>query len=183
MTYRNLDGGVKQMVVNIPRLAKGEKASVEQIYECTLREILPPEETADFVIPAKVSKELAKLLLPSPYIESNSPEIKKLAPEIDRRYRWSNEGLDCSPAQLPLPPDWLLKLLYDVANGGSVSSPRTDDSLPSNAIPAGQRNSALASIAGTMRRVGMSESEILAALHTANNDRSPKMARPGSAIS
>jgi hypothetical protein len=82
VTYRNLDGGVKQMVVNIPRLAKGEKASVEQIYECTLREILPPEETTDFVIPKKVNKDLAKLLLPSPFIESNSPEIKKLAAEI-----------------------------------------------------------------------------------------------------
>ena len=82
VTYRNLDGGVKQLVLNIPRLAKGETASVEQIYEATIREILPPEATDGFVIPAKPSKELAKLLLPSPYIESNSPEIKKLAPEI-----------------------------------------------------------------------------------------------------
>lgn len=82
VTYRNLDGGVKQLVVNIPRLAKGETASVEQIYECTLREILPPESTSDFVIPTKTNKELAKLLLPSPYIESTSPEIKKLAPEV-----------------------------------------------------------------------------------------------------
>lgn len=86
VTYRNIDGGVKQMVVNIPRLAKGDKASVEQIYECTIREILPPEETADFVIPAKVNKDLAKLLLPSPFIESNSPEIKKLAPEIIKEH-------------------------------------------------------------------------------------------------
>src|SRR5689334_784899 len=46
VTYRNLDGGVKQMVVNIPRLAKGDKANVEFVYECKLREILPPESTA-----------------------------------------------------------------------------------------------------------------------------------------
>ncbi|WP_254510452.1 transglutaminase-like domain-containing protein [Anatilimnocola floriformis] len=82
VTYRNLDGGVKQLVVNIPRLAKGETASVEQIYESTIREILPPESTDGFVIPTKLNKELTKLLQPSPYIEVNSPEIKKLAPEI-----------------------------------------------------------------------------------------------------
>lgn len=82
VTYRNLDGGVKQMVVNIPRLAKGDRAGVEIVYDCKIREILPPESTADFVIPTKLNANLQKLLQPSPYIESNSPEIKKLAPEI-----------------------------------------------------------------------------------------------------
>jgi hypothetical protein len=82
VTYRNLDGGVKQMVVNIPRLARGDKAGVEIVYDCKIREILPPESTADFVVPTKLNANLQKLLQPSPYIESNSPEIKKLAPEI-----------------------------------------------------------------------------------------------------
>ena len=82
VTYRNLDGGVKQMVVNIPRLARGDKAGVEIVYDCKIREILPPESTADFVIPTKLNANLQKLLQPSPYIESNSPEIKKLAPEV-----------------------------------------------------------------------------------------------------
>jgi hypothetical protein len=82
VSYRLLDGGVKQMVVNIPRLAKGEEASVEVVYEVTKREILAPESTSDFVIPKKLSRDLQKLLLPSPFIESNDPRIKQLAPEV-----------------------------------------------------------------------------------------------------
>ncbi len=94
VSYRNIDGGVKQMVVNIPRLAKGETASVEIIYEVTKREILAPEVTSDFVIPTKLNAELKKLLQPSPYIESNDPGIKELAPGIikDQATAWDQTG-------------------------------------------------------------------------------------------
>lgn len=94
VSYRNIDGGVKQMVVNIPRLAKGESASVEIIYDVTIREILPPEVTSDLVIPAKPGKELLKLLQPSPYIESNDPLIKQLAPTLikDQATAWDQTG-------------------------------------------------------------------------------------------
>ncbi|QDU30814.1 Transglutaminase-like superfamily protein [Anatilimnocola aggregata] len=82
VTYRVIDNGVKQMVVNIPRLAKGEEAGVEVVYEITKREILAPDLTADFVIPTKLNKDLQKLLQPSPFIESNDAQIKQLAPTI-----------------------------------------------------------------------------------------------------
>ncbi|WP_425615511.1 transglutaminase family protein [Anatilimnocola sp. NA78] len=90
VTYRNVDNGVKQMVVNIPRLAKGEDAGVEIIYEVTKREILAPEVTSDFVIPSKLNRDLQKLLLPSPYIESNDAQIKSLAPQLikDQATAW-----------------------------------------------------------------------------------------------
>jgi len=94
VTYRNIDNGVKQMVVNIPRLAKGEEAGVEIIYEVTKREILAPEVTADFVIPTKLNRDLQKLLLPSPYIESNDAQIKALAPQIikDQTTAWDQSA-------------------------------------------------------------------------------------------
>jgi hypothetical protein len=94
VSYRNIDGGVKQMVVNIPRLKKGDRASVEIVYDVTLREILPPEVTSDLVIPAKLNKDLQKLLLPSPYIESNDPLIKSLAPTLikDKDTAWDQTG-------------------------------------------------------------------------------------------
>jgi hypothetical protein len=82
VTYPVLDGGVKQMVVTIPRLAKGEEASVVLTVQVTKHRIGAPTETAVYQPPAKPTRELAKFLLPSPYIESNEPKIKSLAAEI-----------------------------------------------------------------------------------------------------
>lgn len=82
VSYRMLDGGVKQMVISIPRLAAGEEASATVVFEVTKSEILPPDEVGGLVIPAKLPRELAKFILPSPYIESTDPKIKSLAPGI-----------------------------------------------------------------------------------------------------
>ena len=59
-------------------------------------------------------------------------------------------------------PAWLLDMLRS----------RPDQSTTiADAIPAGGRNSTLASLAGTMRRRGMGEAEILAALEATNRER------------
>jgi Bifunctional DNA primase/polymerase, N-terminal/Primase C terminal 1 (PriCT-1) len=67
--------------------------------------------------------------------------------------------------QVPLAdlPDWLLGLLRDERRD---SAPPVDDE-----IPEGKRNAELASLAGTMRRRGMGEAEILAALLVTNAER------------
>lgn len=110
----------------------------------------------------------------------------QLAPHVDTRgdggyilaapsivagsaYRWAPEmELDVGPAQLSEPPAWLAQLL-------AASSPtaRRAAAAPAegNAIPQGQRNATLARLAGAMRRVGMSQSEIAAALTHANAER------------
>jgi putative DNA primase/helicase len=62
------------------------------------------------------------------------------------------------------PPAWLLQLLERRKRNGAA--PPVGDRIPS-----GQRNKELTSLAGSMRRRGMGEAEILAALQVANERR------------
>ena len=82
IAYRVLDGGVKQMLVTIPRLKAGEEARAIVTFEITKRQILEPAGKDQFAIPAKPSRELQKYLLPSPYIESKDPKFTQIAPQI-----------------------------------------------------------------------------------------------------
>ena len=81
VSYRDL-GGVKQMVVSIPKVAAGEEASVIVTFEIIKHEIEKPDDITGLAVPAKPTKDLSKFLLPSPYIESTDPKIKQLAPTI-----------------------------------------------------------------------------------------------------
>ncbi|MDP2735772.1 MAG: bifunctional DNA primase/polymerase [bacterium] len=65
-------------------------------------------------------------------------------------------------------PEWLLNLL-------DAPSTRAASPTDGDIIPTGQRNAYLASLAGTMRRRGMTESEILAALLEVNKRFSPPL--------
>ena len=89
VSYRDL-GGVKQMVVNIPRVAAGEEASAIVTFEITKSEIEKPADVSGLTPPVKPSRDLSKYLLPSPYIESTDPRIKQLAPTIikDKEDAW-----------------------------------------------------------------------------------------------
>jgi hypothetical protein len=86
-----------------------------------------------------------------------------------KQYSFPSGELDVSPEQLSEPPTWLLDLLD--SPGVAPASVRLSDSQPANTIPDGQRNSTLAQLGGTMRRVGMSQDEIYAALAVANAGR------------
>jgi hypothetical protein len=81
------------------------------------------------------------------------------------RYAWE---VSSHPDDAPLAevPAWLMKLMVGGrAEGKSQADPVDDD------IPEGQGNATLASLAGTMRRRGMSVQEILAALLVVNASR------------
>ena len=112
----------------------------------------------------------------------------KIAPMVDTRgdggyvlvnpsivggksYGWPNGELDVTPGRLAEPPAFLLALLDAESPVGNLESVRLAESQPGNAIPSGQRNQTLTSLAGTMRRAGMSQGEILAALKVANAER------------
>lgn len=116
-------------------------------------------------------------------------QVGQLAPRVDVRaqggyvlvppsivggkpYRWV-EGLelDQSLEFLPEPPGWLLGKLVDAATSSPTAPRAASAAVASNQIPTGQRNATLARLAGTMRRVGMSRAEIVAALERANLDR------------
>jgi hypothetical protein len=96
-----------------------------------------------------------------------------------RAYRWApGLELDEPPECLLEPPAWLIVELDALTttpnlwvNGTSASGTVAASGGEANPIPVGQRNVALASLAGTMRRVGMTRSEILAALCQVNDDR------------
>ena len=74
-------------------------------------------------------------------------------------YEWIVGLEEVDPAD---PPEWLTELL---------ERPRFGAAPVGHRIPPGQRNKELASIAGSMRRRGLGEAEILAALSVANERR------------
>ena len=78
-----------------------------------------------------------------------------------RPYEWI---LSPEEAELAEPPEWLMGLLERERSKGPAPA-------VGERIPPGKRNGALASLAGTMRRRGMGEGEILAALQVANEQR------------
>jgi hypothetical protein len=104
-------------------------------------------------------------------------------------YRWTDGAeLDVPAGDLREPPEWLLRLLsgspplFDESAPGSTADSASpsgeanaadgaDPEADGNAIPAGQRNAALARLAGSMRRVGMNREEILGALERVNAGR------------
>ena len=76
-------------------------------------------------------------------------------------YEWIVSPED---AELAHPPGWLIEIL-------ERGRPKGPAGPVGERIPPGQRNQELTSIAGTMRRRGMGEAEILAAIRVANEQR------------
>lgn len=103
-------------------------------------------------------------------------------------YRWA-ENFETCPADLPEPPAQLVAQVEGgtdlfaqgasrpaedgpvAAHGAPLAPQGATSAAGGNAIPTGHRNATLARLGGAMRRVGMSQEEILAALARANQDR------------
>lgn len=82
VAYRSLSGGVKQMLVDIPRLNRGVEARALVTFEVHRRQILPPDEPSQWTLPQRISRDLRPFLGPSPYIESRHSRIRALAREL-----------------------------------------------------------------------------------------------------
>lgn len=89
----------------------------------------------------------------------------------DGEYRWI-EGceLDSGIEGLPEPPGWLVAKL-DALTWQPAATGAMLTQAGCNVIPSGQRNATLARLGGAMRRVGMGQAEILAALQQTNAQR------------
>ena len=84
VSFRDIPPGARQMVINIPRLARDETARALLTFEITRSAIAAPPDSTAFVLP-RPSRELAPFLAESPQIESRHPTIKKLADELSKK--------------------------------------------------------------------------------------------------
>ncbi len=84
VSYRTIDGGVKQMVVSMPQLRSGEEAHAFVTFEFTRYTQEPPEDTSIYKEGAKdkLPKDVLQYLGPSPYIESTHPKIIEFAKQV-----------------------------------------------------------------------------------------------------
>src|SRR5215210_1254885 len=78
-----------------------------------------------------------------------------------RPYEWIVSLEEAEPAD---PPEWLMSLIEKPKRNGAAGP-------VGERIPSGERNKELTSLAGSMRRRGMGEAEILAALEVTNQQR------------
>jgi transglutaminase-like putative cysteine protease len=82
IAYRDLGGGVKQLLVYVPQLAAGRTAQAYVTLEITRASVLEPLDTSIFVLPKTLPRDVRKYLGPSPYIETRHGEIRDKAREI-----------------------------------------------------------------------------------------------------
>jgi hypothetical protein len=92
LTYRTLTGGggLKQMVVEIPRLPAGQEARALITFEVTRRALAAPSRREFYTIPKKLDREMLLNVGTSPYIESRHPKIVAAAKEAvaDKESAW-----------------------------------------------------------------------------------------------
>lgn len=76
--HRNL-GGVRQLLVKMPKIPHGRTAKAVFTYEITRREVIAPEDGTSFQVPKKVPRKWERWLNNSPYINARDRRIKSLA--------------------------------------------------------------------------------------------------------
>jgi len=82
LRFRRLTDGVRQMVIEVPRLREGKTASALLTFEVSKLAVPPLSNPAQFAKPKRPSRHLFRYLNPSPMIESRNPEIMKLSKSI-----------------------------------------------------------------------------------------------------
>ena len=84
LRFRDLDGAVRQMIVEIPDLPAEREAKAIVTYELERSAILAPQTTDDLHLPSKSDHDLRIFLRPSPYIESRNSSIVRLMRETTK---------------------------------------------------------------------------------------------------
>ena len=92
IVYRNLSGGAMEMLLQLGSVRPTRPMEIVVAFELQNYELLPPENTDQYVIPARnrVPQEYGQYLRPSPTIESNNQRFAQMFREItrDRRTDW-----------------------------------------------------------------------------------------------
>ena len=76
VSYRVLDDGVKQMLLQIPRLDANEQADALLTVEVRRQPIQAPPHTEIFTLPARPDRQVRRFLADSPFIESRNSQIR-----------------------------------------------------------------------------------------------------------
>jgi hypothetical protein len=79
---RELDQGVKQMLVRIPHLPHRQKAHVLITFGIDRYPVTPPQEIDQLRVPMRPKRDLKLYLSSSPYIEIRDRTIRKLANDL-----------------------------------------------------------------------------------------------------
>ena len=88
--YRDIKGGIRQMLVAVPRLAAGDRAEAMVTVEVTRRAIGLPVDTSVYQLPKKTPRDVKQYLADSPLINARDRKIRELAKEItaDKDNAW-----------------------------------------------------------------------------------------------
>jgi hypothetical protein len=88
--YRILGGGAQEMRLFLGTVRPTKPLEIVVAFELLNYELLPPDNPGQYVIPRRVSREMAQYLAESPCIESKDPRFAKMFAEItkDRRTDW-----------------------------------------------------------------------------------------------
>ncbi|NIP85868.1 MAG: hypothetical protein GTO03_10045 [Planctomycetales bacterium] len=109
-----LAGGVQQAEVHIPRLAAGQTVRAVYVLDVQRRWTYAPADPEIFVVPRRLPRDVRRYLEPSPSIETNHREIKKVAaqfaldshkpawPQVEAIYGWVRDHIRYEQGTIPL---------------------------------------------------------------------------------
>lgn len=88
ISYRNFEGTARQLVVRVPVLRANEEAHAVLTFEIQRHLPPPPQHPETFKLPdpKKLERKLAVYLGPSPAIEADHPDVKRLAQQLTARH-------------------------------------------------------------------------------------------------
>ena len=103
--YRELNSGVRQMVITIPKIRAKQLIELTATYHVTTSQIVAPQNTDVFLIPKKVGKRIKEYLGVSPQISYRNAklrkEVKKVVSEqptpwkqVEAIYDWVRENIE-----------------------------------------------------------------------------------------
>ncbi|MGL4595445.1 MAG: transglutaminase-like domain-containing protein [Thermoguttaceae bacterium] len=90
ISYRTVNQGAQEMLLTIGAMRPNRPLEVVLEVGLINYELLPPDNSDDYVIPSKVRKEFEQYLKPSPSIQSSDSKFVKLFNQIakDRKTDW-----------------------------------------------------------------------------------------------